>query len=200
MMMRFNRLLLLLLAVAASGCSTLYKRVDLGLSDQDVSFASDNPHFHEVLDELGPPSRLSAAGDGFVFLYEDMLIRELQTGIGGQQGWLQLLKLSFADSKLFRKTAILRFNSDGILISKAISETREELGKSGAIQPILSVQQLVDTARFEDDASEPQRWGYDLLRPIPQVLNTAQSLDSGQAGVEQSGTTSDMGQHTLEMR
>ena len=67
---RIYRLVITVLTLAFCGCSTIYKRVDLGLSDQDVTFVNDRPHFHEVLDMLGPPSRLSAAGDGFVFLYE----------------------------------------------------------------------------------------------------------------------------------
>ncbi|VGO17321.1 hypothetical protein PDESU_05917 [Pontiella desulfatans] len=191
---------ILMAALAASGCSTIYKRVDPGISDQEVSFKINETHFHEVLDKVGPPSRLTAADEGFAFLYEDLLIRELQTGLSGRSGWWQLIKLSFANSKLFRHTAVLRFSREGILLSSAISKSTEGLGIAGAIQPVLSIVQVVDTAQFEDDASEPQRWGIDLLRPIPVTLNNPQSLDSGQGGLEQSGTTTKIGQHTLEMR
>ena len=200
MLLRINRCFYLLALMAVSGCSTLYKRVDLGVSDQEISFETNETHFHEVLGAVGPPSRMTVCGGGFAFLYEDMLIRELQTGLAGQNGWLQLFKFSVADSRLFRNTAILHFNGKGILIAKPIVESTEGLGKSGSIQPLISAEQIVDTSGFEDDSSEPQRWGFDLLRPLPQGLNNAQSLDSGLAGLEQGGTTSKIGQHTLEMR
>ncbi|MDF7822882.1 hypothetical protein P4B35_02570 [Pontiellaceae bacterium B12227] len=200
MSLRISKFSYLLAVVALSGCSTLYKRVDPGISDQGISFKTYETHFHEVLDAVGPPSRMTACAGGFAFLYEDMLIRELQTGLAGQSGWLQLIKFSVADSRLFRNTAMLHFNDDGILIAKAVAKTTEGLGKAASIQPLLSAEQLVDTSGFEDDGSEPQRWGRDLLRPLPEGLNSAQALDSGLAGLEQSGTTSKIGQHALEMR
>lgn len=193
----------LLIALLLSGCSTLYKRVDPGMGEVDkdeIAFKAGQTHYHDVLDQLGPPSRLSSMGEGFAFLYEAMLIRELQTGIGGQSGFWQLLKFSFADSKLFRHTAMLTFNDDGILISAAYSDTAEPLGRSGAIQPILTVQQIVDTTRFEDDAVDVVDWGMSMLAKPPETLNVGQSLSSGTGGFEQSGTTTRVGQHTLEMR
>lgn len=183
-----------------SGCSTLYKRSDLELDTEGIDFKPGVTHYHEVLDQLGPPTRMSAMGGGIAFIYEEFLIREYQLGIGGRTGWWQLLKLSLADSVLFRYLGILRFDDEGILVSVSTADTREGLGKAGAIQPILAVQQLVDTSIYEDDSVECLDWGTSLLQPLPRVLNDAQSLNSGQSGLEQSGTGSKVGQHTLEMR
>lgn len=204
MMRPINSIVLLALLVGVSGCSTLYKRVDPGI-DEDITVdevpqQAGETHFHEVLDLLGPPSRMTSSGSGFSFLYESMLIRELQTGIGGQSGWWQLIKLSFADARLFRHTVIMNFNDEGILLAASFSDSAEPLGRSGSIQPILSLQQIVDTGRFEDDAAEAISWGMSLLDDPAVTLNANQSLRSGSAGFEQSGTTTKVGQNTLEMR
>ena len=198
--LRVMQILSALFMVSLTGCSTLYKRIDPGIDVEQAMFAPQETHFFDVLDELGPPCRFTKMPGGFAMMYEDMLIRELQTGISGRTGWLQLLKFSVADSNLYRDVILFRFDSQGRLVSKAISDAREDLGKSGSIQPILSLEQLVDTRDYEDDAVESVAWGMDLLRPLPQALNNRQSLNSGYAGLEQSGTTTKVGQHTLEMR
>lgn len=197
---RIGQLLPALIMIFLTGCSTIYKRVDLGISERDFTLVTYETHFHEVLDFAGPPSRMTAADEGFAFLYEDMLIREWQTGIAGRTGWMQLIKFSFADAKLFRNVAILRFNRQGILISKAMLETKEGLGKAGSLQPLLSVQQIVDTKQFEDDGTDALKWGMDLFLPLPQGLNNNQSLETGRGGFEQSGTSYKVGQQSLEMR
>jgi hypothetical protein len=200
-MNRLSKLLApLLLVMVFSGCSTIYKRIDPGVDVKQAMFAPKETHFFEVLDELGPPARFTKMPNGFAMMYEDMLIRELQTGISGRSGFLQLFKISISDSNLYRDVVLFRFDSNGLLVSKAISDATEDLGKSGSIQPILSVEQLVDTGDYEDDSTESLAWGMTLLRPLPQTLNDRQSLNSGYAGMEQSGTSTKIGQHTLEMR
>lgn len=195
-----KRVVIFFLATLFTGCATIYKRIDPGGNVTESMFQPGETHFYTVLDELGPPGRFSKTPGGFVMLYEDMLIRELQAGISGRTGFFRLIKLSFADSNLYRNIVMLRFNRHGILVSQSISERREDLGTSGSLQPIFSVKQLVDTGAYEDDASEPLDWGMTLLRSLPQTLNNRQSLNSGYAGLEQSGTTTKVGQHTLEMR
>lgn len=197
-MVRINSLLLLLVALS-TGCTMLHKEVGCPI-EESVRFDEGATHYHDVLDELGPPTRLTALSGGFAFFYETLSIRERQIGIGGQNDWLQLIKLALADSDLRRNCLLLRFDSDGQLVSQARIDTLEKLGMGGSIQPILSLQQIVDTADYEDDAFAPMDWGVSLLRPLPQTLNARQSLVSGTAGLEQSGTTGTVGQHTLEMR
>lgn len=202
MMMRINRILMgLFLTVLLSGCSSLSKKVGLDFTVDDLpEFAEQKTHYHEVLDALGPPTRLTATAGGFAFLYERIQIFELQAGVGGREGWLQLIKLSLANSRLHRDGLLLHFNEEGVLMSHALNSSDESLGAAGAIQPILSLQQLVDTKSYEDDAVEPLWWGGTLLKSGADALNTAQNLTTGMSGVEQSGTTTKAGQHTLEMR
>jgi hypothetical protein len=68
------------------------------------------------------------------------------------------------------------------------------------VQAIISIKQIVDTTAFENDALDASQWGANLLDPLPVMLNVAQNLNTGAAGIEQSGTTIKIGQHTLEMQ
>ena len=146
------------------------------------------------------PSRLSATPGGFAFIYEALKINEKKLGLNGPGEILQFLKMSFAGTALERHSYLLHFNADGMLIAAGLLEATEDLGTAGSVQAIISVQQLVDTSAFEDDALDASHWGSDLLDPLPVMLNNAQNLNTGAAGLEQSGTTTKIGQHTLEMR
>lgn len=199
-MQRQNRIALSVLLVLLAGCSSLYKTVDPGIVLEQCTFEAETAHYHEVLDELGPPARLSAISGGFVFIYEKLVFDEQQIGFSGQKGWLQLLKMSFAGTDLKRNSYLLRFDSDGTLIAAGTLETKEDLGAGGALQALFSINQIVDTSAYEDDAFDSINWGVSLLDPLPLILNDRQSLTSGSAGLEQSGTTTKIGQHTLEMR
>ena len=71
--------------------------------------------------------------------------------------------------------------------------------KNGLAEGVLKWMCLVDTSQFED-AIGAHDWGLSLLRPLPQTLNTRQSLDMGIGGLELQATPTKVGQHTLEMR
>jgi hypothetical protein len=184
----------------AGGCTSLHKQIDPALELDACRYESRQTHYYQVLDELGPPTRLTALPGGFAFIYESLAIRELQIGIAGNTGWLQLLKISLADTNLYRDMLLLHFGSDGVLLSYGTLESKEDLGKGGSIQPLFSLQQITDTSNYEDDAIDAADWGAQLLRSLPSLLNRPQGLASGMAGLEQSGTTTKVGQHTLEMR
>lgn len=183
-----------------TGCSSLHRSVDPGITRDQCDFEVYSTHYHDVLDELGPPARLSATAGGFTFIYEALEIDEKQLGLSGSGDLLQFLKMSFAGTDLERHSYLLHFNADGKLIAAGLLESKEDLGTAGSVQAIFSVEQLVDTTAFENDALEASEWGVNLLDPLPVMLNVAQSLNTGTAGLEQSGTTTKIGQHTLEMR
>ena len=199
-MKRANRFALSVLIIVLAGCSSLRKTIDPGIRLEQCTFEAESAHYHEVLDELGPPARLSAVSGGFVFIYEALVLDEKQIAVGGQTDWLQLLKMSFAGTDLNRKSYLLRFDSDGTLVAAGILQSKEDLGTGGALQAVFSIKQIVDTSAYEDDAFDSINWGVSLLDPLPSTLNFDQSLTSGRAGLEQSGTTTRIGQHTLEMR
>ncbi len=183
-----------------AGCSSLHTKVDPGISREQCDFEEGAAHYHEVLDDLGPPARLSAIPGGFVFIYEALVVDEKQFGLSGQAGWWQLLKVSFAGTDLIRASYMLRFDADGDLVAAGILQSKEDLGSGGALQSLFSVQQIVDTSTYEDDARDAVNWGAGLLDPFAQALNSAQNLNTGASGLEQSGTTTKVGQHSLEMR
>lgn len=189
-----------LCGLVLTGCSSLHRSVDPGITRAQCSFEVQQAHYHRVLDELGPPARLSATTGGFAFIYEALEIDEKQLGLSGQSGLLQFLKMSFAGTDLERHSYLLHFNTDGVLVAAGLLESKEDLGTAGSVQTIFSVEQLVDTTAFEDDALDASHWGSNLLDPLPAMLNNAQNLNTGAAGLEQSGTTTKIGQHTLEMR
>jgi len=191
---------LILSGFLLSGCTSINKHVGGELEFESVGFANGETHYHEVLDQLGPPVLMTALPRGFAFLYESLYVRELQLGIAGSDGFLRLFKLSLANTDLHRKSLLLHFGADGVLIAHGKLMTEEDLGSGGSIQPVLSLQQIVDTSDYEDDYIHTADWGASMLRTLPQTLNTKQSLDSGFAGIEQGGTTTKVGQHTLEMR
>jgi len=153
-----------------------------------------------VLNDLGPPARLTATPGGFAFIYEDLVVDELQVGIGGRGNFWEWLKLSFAGTTLERRSLLFQFDQDGALNSVGLLVSEEDLGKGGALQIIVQVKQIVDTSEYEDDALDAARWGASLLDPLPKALNTAQNLNTGASGLEQSGTTTKVGQHTLDMQ
>ncbi len=183
-----------------TGCSVLRVSVDPGITLEQCDFEVTKARYPDVLDELGPPARLSATPGGFAFIYEAMKINEKQLGLSGPGEILQFLKMSFAGTELERHSYLLHFNADGLLVSAGLLEATEDLGSAGSVQAIISVQQIVDTSAFEDDALDASHWGSNLLDPLPVMLNNAQNLNTGAAGLEQSGTTTKIGQHTLETR
>jgi hypothetical protein len=191
---------ILLASFLLMGCSSLQKTIDPGITKEQCNFSNGETHYHEVLDAIGPPARLTSCSPGFAFIYEALVVKELQVGLNGRGGLLQLLKISMAGTTLYRKSLLLKFNSDGMLVNSGLLESKEDLGKGGALQPFLAIQQIVDTSEYEDDAMDAANWGAGLLDPLPQVLNMRQNLNTGANGLEQSGTTTDIGQHSLEMR
>jgi hypothetical protein len=112
---------------------------------------------------------------------------------------LKWLKFAVASASADRQAFILTFDEQGILQTRRFLEHSEDLGTGGAIQLLLVVQELVGTSHLDDEIG-PNDWGISLLRPLPQTLNIRQSLNTGTSGIEQKGTPTNVGQHTLELR
>ncbi|UCH46610.1 MAG: hypothetical protein JSU95_10825 [Betaproteobacteria bacterium] len=156
-------------------------------------------HYHQVLDTLGPPTRISALPDGFAFEYESFRIDERQLGLSPNVKFLRWFKLAYGTARVARETYTLVFDSNGLV--KAFGNAREDqdAGKGLAFQFIVTVTQVVDT-RYLDEWPGQHAWGVSMLQPLPVALNREQSLDSGEHGIEQRGTPTSSGQRTLEWR
>lgn len=59
---------------------------------------------------------------------------------------------------------------------------------------------MFDTSNVENDIVHFTEWPEFCLRPLPETLNKAQSLDTGTAGIEQRGTAPTIGQRSLEIQ
>ena len=73
------------------------------------------------------------------------------------------------------------------------------MGRGLSLQFIVKVAPIVDTKYLEKPYPQ-HNWGFSLLQPLSMGLNRKQSLDSGNHGLEQRGTPTDVGQHALEFQ
>ena len=191
--------ILFLLICIFQGCTVIHKQIDSPLQFDEKYINRDQTHISTILENLGPPAKLSALGNGVVFLYEYTLITERQIGITVRYGLLSLIKFSHANAKADRQILLLLFDEKGILTSYAFQDLTEKVGSGVGASFVYSVRSLVDTSNLEEEPAVFQ-WGTNLLQSLPETLNVHHSLESGQNGLELKGTTKNVGQHSLEMR
>lgn len=193
------------LCALLGACTILKEEVDSPTGWRDGMFEEGATAYGDVLRAFGPPAKVSAYGDGFAFLYEHLVIHERQLGLSYREDqlgfnlrWLELVKFSYGKGWADRQALVLTFDGAGTLQTEDFSAWREDLGTGASLQFFLEAGSVVDTdsVRHEPDVN---RWGMLLLRTPPETLNTGQSLDSGQSGLELRGTTHAVGQRTLEM-
>ena len=67
------------------------------------------------------------------------------------------------------------------------------------VQILFTVKRVADMSYMYEDVIQ-LIWGRTYLRDLPIVLNLRQNLETGENGLEQTGTTKKVGQQTLEMR
>ena len=184
------------------GCTIIGKHYDTPLDDTEIELLVGKVTYANTLDQLGPPAKVSALGDGLVFLYEHAIIAEKQLGISleiKEAPWLGWFKYTSAWANSKRQALLLVFDGQGILRNQRLFSWDENLGGGSGVQLFIAVSNLVDTSPYEDGIG-PHQWGISLLRPLPQTLNIHQSLDTGTGGLELQATPAKVGQHTLEMR
>jgi hypothetical protein len=184
------------------GCSVLKKEIGVPVDPAEIGLLEGETHYRTVLAQMGPPGKVSALSEGLSFLYEYARTDEKQIGFGFSELGLPVLrwfKFSAARGRADHQALLLIFDDQGILRSQEFDEYHENLGAGGSLQFFLTVAPLIDSSFLEDEIG-PNQWGTALLRPLPQTLNSRQSLDTGHCGLEQDGTPPSVGQHTLEMR
>lgn len=199
-MLKGNRLYttLFLFIIAFTSCTVISKDIDRNETVNEASFELSKTHFSEVIDQVGPPSKLSKYNNGLVFLYESIKIKENQIGLSADYNILKLLKFSYAKGAAERQTLLLIFDVNGFLIRHKYNEFNEDLGSGQAIDYLFSIESLVDVSKLEQDPSSLS-WGSSLLKPLPEALNYLQNLGTGESGVEQLGAPNSVGQHSLEI-
>jgi len=191
-------LLVLGLAVLLTGC-TQWRHYELGLplAESQMPRPEDGWTLAQVMGELGPPQRISAAPHGFVMAWEYWEIDEIKVGVGSFITGVDLVNIDWGRATAKGQFMLLSFSHDHQLVSANFEAWDRDAGGGQGVQPMFSAVDVVDVGDLLDPMSE-HRWGSQSLRRIPVTLNQQNRLDSGQAGIEQRGTTRAVGQHSLE--
>ena len=189
--------LFIVMLITQVGCASITKQFDKPLGASIAEITPGITHYYEVLDELGPPANISSLADGFAFEYETLEINEQQFGISSSMDVIRWFKLAYGKAKVSREVRTVIFNKEGYVQAYGKKQLNEDVGSGMSFQFIVKVTQIVDTSYLEKP-STPNAWGFSLLKPLPVGLNRVQSLDSGEHGLEQRGTPTEIGQRTLE--
>jgi hypothetical protein len=156
-------------------------------------------HFAEVLDEFGPPTKMSSLPDGMVFQYEYIRLKERQYGLifPGEIGkWIKAV-FGSADAEI--EVMLFVFDQDGILSGSDAEAWSADAGAGFSVTLIFSAGSLTDTQNYEQSASRALEWGAALTQPPLNTLNARQDLETGANGVQLTATATRVGQHSLEL-
>ena len=188
----------LLLLWQLTGCTQW--RYDLGrhLSPADVPSAEQALTLTEILADLGPPQRVSAAGSGYVLAWEHWEIIEDKLGLSLGALGTDVLSFDWGRAQIKGEFLLVTFDQEHRVTSSTMAEWNSQAGGGRAIQPLVSLVSLVDVGDLVEDLPHHQ-WGSALLEPIPQALNTDSRPDMGQSGIQRRGTPTGIGQQSLEI-
>jgi hypothetical protein len=185
--------------VLLAGCATSRKRLNQNLDFPKEPYVDGVTHSDEVLDELGPPLKISSMPNGYVFMYESLDTKELQLGFSLPIPFVKWFKFVVAQADYDHKVMSYHFDDNHVLLTSGGHETPFDLGNTIAIQPVLTVNSMFDTSSVEDEIVHFTEWPAFCLMPLPQTINRAQSIDTGTHGVEQRGTAPTVGQRSPEL-
>lgn len=187
-------------ALAAAGCTIQQVTLGAALDPPDVDTVTNGARYGEILAILGPPHKMSALPEGFVFLYEYYAPQGFQAGgrLPGQDtDFLRWLRADLGVGFARRQTVVLIFDDAGRLTrNHRLQDETEDGGAAASLSILTGAVQLADPVDV-GDADGCHQWGASLLQPLGKALNRAQNLDTGQNGVQQIGTTTKVGQQTL---
>jgi hypothetical protein len=181
-----------------SGCSSFRTEMGRPVQARAGEFAEGQTRVETVVRKMGPPNSATRLPQGFAFLYEHSTVRELQLGFSVNVSLLRYFKFVHAWNSLDQDALLLSFDDHGVLQSASSGEWRESLGGGNVVQFVVNVMSLSDLSNFLRPA-DAHFWGTMLLEPPPVGLNTAQSLRTGEHGLQQRVAPNYAGQQTLEM-
>ncbi|MEP5763597.1 MAG: hypothetical protein ABJ308_03355 [Halieaceae bacterium] len=191
---------LLLICLLLGGC-TQWRHYELGqaLAESEMPRPEDGWTLTQVMQKLGPPLRMSAEADGYVMAWEYWEIDEYKVGFGLGFTGADSLNADWGKARVSGDFLLLTFSRDHRLLTSSFEEWDRDAGGGQGVQPLVSAVDVVDVDDLREHLSQ-HRWGAQSLRRLPVTLNQQNRLDSGQAGLEQRGTTGAVGQHALELR
>jgi hypothetical protein len=189
-------LALLLLSQLLSGCTQWRYELGTRLSPELLPADADVVTLTAVLDRLGPPLRVSAAGNGYVLAWEFWQIREDTLGVSLGALGADLMSVDWGNAHMHGEFLLVSFNRQHQMTSSSFARWSNDAGGGRAIQP-AGIVSLVDVEDMVDHLPQHQ-WGAALLEPMPRAINTNSRPDMGQNGIQRRGTPTGSGQQSLE--
>jgi hypothetical protein len=188
---------LLIACALIQGCSQW--RYDLGdsLSRAQTPAVDDNLSLAAVLDQLGPPIRISATANGYVLAWEHWRIKEDSIGLSLGPMGAELMSIDWGDARMKGEFILATFDHEHRLTGSAFSTWDSDAGGGAAVQPFLGAS-VVDVGDMVGRMPH-HRWGAASLDRLPVTLNASSRPDMGQSGIQQRGTPTGIGQQSLEM-
>jgi len=182
-----------------TGCSSFRTELGRPVAAKTGGFAEGQTGVDAVVRDLGPPNAITRLPDGFAFLYEHSRMSEFQLGISANLPVIRWFKFVKAWNHLNQESLLLTFDNQGVLRSVGTRKWEESLGGGSAVQILFVAMSLSDVSDFLYPA-DAHVWGKSLLQPLPVTLNSAQSLRTGEHGLQLRSAPDYAGQHTLEMK
>jgi len=186
---------------AMAGCTVHQLEIGPTLDHQSAVMEDGNMDLTRVLNQLGPPVRVSALPNGFVFLYE-FYAPEMR-GVGGKIPIKEFesydpFRLDVGWGSARRQVVLLFFDRNRLLIPVPHHyQDKGEIGKGARLSFLIKFGDLIESD-YDDDRAGLHQWGMSLLQPLDRALNRQQDMESGFSGVELIDTPTSVGQHTLE--
>ncbi len=185
--------------ITLPGCAYLELDIDAALPLDSLDAMPKGSHYAEVLEEFGPPTKMSALPDGMVFLYEHIKLVERQYGLilpGDVGKWIKAVYAS-ADADV--EVMMLIFDENGLLRGADAQSWSADAGAGMSMTLIFSAGSFTDTEQYEASATRPLAWGKALTMPPLTTLNLEQNLETGANGAQLTTNSRNVGQHTLEL-
>ena len=190
----------ILLVAALSGCAQLEHRLGSPITMDAAGKIPVGSHYSTVLDELGPPTKISAVQNGMAFLYERVTLTENQYGLilpGDIGKWIKAVYAS-ADADV--EIILFVFDEFGNLRSADEQAWSADAGAGMSATLIFSAGSFTDTEQYESSAVRSLDWGRALTMSPMVLLNSRQSLENGENGLQLTTVPKGVGQHTLELK
>lgn len=190
-------LVLLLGLLLLSGCTQWRYELGTRVSPDTLSDTGQTLTLTDVLARLGPPARLSAAGEGYVLAWEYWQIRE--DTIGMSLGFLgaDLASVDWGDAHMHGEFLLVTLDRQHQVTATGFARWSSDAGGGQAIQPFAGWVSLVDVDDMLADMPQHQ-WGSGQLEPLPTAINNSSRPDMGQSGIQRRGTPTGTGQQSLE--
>jgi len=189
-----------LLCLVLTGCSQWHWDMGFDLDEMVLPDPrSEKISLQEALDRFGPPLRISATDTGYVMAWEHWKVRENSFGISLGAAGADFMSADWGEIRAKGEFILMTFDREHMLTAAQHTTWDKRGGGGQAIQPFMGFVSVTDTDGLLDRRTQ-HRWGMSMTQRLPEALNRDSDPHSGQAGIEQRGTPTAVGQQSLEMR